>query len=88
MFLKTWKDKIVGKWTQFATSDLGQRIITRFKSFVWRYGVFLIITFLAFFIDKVLPTWNLSPEWVALIAYVVNEITKDLNNQRSVKKIN
>lgn len=85
MTFKELKDKIVGRWIQFATSETGIRIITRVKSFVWRYGVFLIITVLAYFTDKVLPTLNLSPEWVALIAYVVNEITKDLANQKLVK---
>jgi hypothetical protein len=85
----TWtdfKNKIVGKWTQFATSDTGQRIITRTKSFVWRYGTFLIITLLGYFADKILPTLNLSPELVALVAYVINEITKDINNQRMIEK--
>jgi hypothetical protein len=86
MDFKTWKNKIVGKWVQFSTSETGQRIITRVKSFIWRYGVFLIITLLAYFTDKVLPTLNLSPELVALVAYVINEITKDLVNQRIAKR--
>ena len=85
MTFKELKDKIVGRWIQFATSETGQRIITRIKSFVWRYGAFLVVTLLAYFVDKILPTLNLSPELVALVAYVINEITKDLVNQRLIK---
>lgn len=76
------KNKIVGKRNQFATSETGKRIITRVKSFAWRYGVFLFITVLAYFTDKILPNLNLSPELIALIAYVCNEITKDLNRNK------
>ena len=82
MDFKTLKDKIIGKWTQFKASDLGGRIIIRVKSFAWRYGVFLIITVLAYFTDKVLPTLKISPELVALLAYICNELTKDLNSKK------
>jgi hypothetical protein len=86
MTFKDFLNKISGKWTQFATSDTGQRIITRVKSFIWRYGTFLIITLLGYFVDKILPTLNLSSGLVALVAYVINEITKDMNNQRMIEK--
>lgn len=76
------KNKIVGKWNQFYSSDLGKRIITRVKSFIWRYGVFLAITVLAYFADNVLPTLKLNPELIGLIAYICNEITKDLNRTK------
>jgi len=82
MNLKTLKDKIIGKWTQFAASDLGSRIIPRVKSFAWRYGLFLAITILAYFTDKILPTLKLNPELIGLIAYILNEITKDLNRKK------
>jgi hypothetical protein len=86
MTFKDLLNKIVGKWTQFAISDKGQRIITRTKSFIWRYGAFLIVMLLAYFVEKILPTWNMSPAFVALIAYIVNEITKDVMNQRTIGK--
>lgn len=73
------KNKIVGRWNQFAASETGMRIITRVKSFIWRYGVFLAVTLLAYFANNILPNLDLSPEVVALIAYVCNEITKELN---------
>lgn len=76
------KNKIVGKWNQFAASVAGIRIITRVKSFVWRYGVFLVITLLAYFADNILPTLQINSELVALIAYVCNEITKELNTKK------
>lgn len=76
------KNKIVGKWNQFSSSGLGKRIITRVKSFVWRYGVFLIITVLTYFADNILPNLKLNPELIGLIAYICNEITKDLNRKK------
>lgn len=76
------KNKIVGRWNQFAISDTGKRIITRTKSFIWRYGVFLVITLLVYFADNILPTLQINSELVALIAYVCNEITKELNTKK------
>lgn len=76
------KNKIVGKWNQFSASDLGKRIITRVKSFIWRYGVFLVITVLAYFADNILPNLKLNHELIGLIAYICNEITKDLNRKK------
>lgn len=82
MNLKTLKDKIIGKWTQFKTSASGSRIIKRVKSFAWRYGVFLAITALAYFTDQILPELKLNPELIGLISYICNEITKDLNTKK------
>lgn len=72
-------NKIKGKWIQFSTSEKGKQIINRVKSFVWRFGAYIVVAAIAYFTSKVLPTLQLSPEFVAFIAYICGEITKYLN---------
>jgi len=79
MNLQTIKNKIIGRIKQFLASDLGKRLIVRAKSLAWRYGVFLAVSALAYFTSQVLPTLKLDPIFVAGIAYICNEITKELN---------
>jgi hypothetical protein len=56
----------------------------RIKSFAWRFGAYLVIAGLAF-IGKESQTFNLPPLVIALIAYVIGEITKYINTQVPVE---
>lgn len=84
MTFKTLKNKITGRITRFQQSEAGQRIIKRTKSFIWRYGLFVAISSVAYFVDQILPNLKISPELVAFIAYICNEITKELNTKKDV----
>ncbi len=59
--------------------ELKKRLI----SFLWRFGGMAVIAILAF-ISSNLDLVKLSPEVVALIGLVINEITKSLNTYFSL----
>lgn len=52
--------------------------IKRFKSFVWRLGSYAVVALLAFFGEN-LDLLHLSPQYTAIIALVLGEVTKALN---------
>lgn len=82
MIYNDFKNKLKGKWVQFSTSDGGKQFITRVKSFLWRFGIYMAVALVAYLTDKVLPTLKINPELLALIAFILGEITKFLNTEK------
>lgn len=62
-------------WYQF------EELVTskRFKSFYWRFGAYLVVSGGAWILNN-LQLLDLSPLMVALISFIIGEITKKINN--------
>lgn len=56
----------------------------RFKSFLWRAGGMFVVGLIAFILQN-LDVLHLSPAWVAFIALVLNEVTKQINDKLSLQ---
>jgi len=63
---------------------MNQELKKRILSFIWRYGAFLIVASLGFLLQQ-LGSFQLPAEAIALIAYIINEVTKYLNKKYHLK---
>lgn len=59
-------------------------ITNRFKSFAWRFGLFMIPVALSWIIDN-LPTLGLPVVITGFIAYTLNEVTKYWAKKQALK---
>jgi len=57
----------------------------RILSFVWRFGAYIVVAALGFLLESI-SALNLVPEVYAVIALIVGELTKFLNNKYNLKK--
>lgn len=58
-----------------STKDI---FIKRSKSFLWRLGSYAVVALVAFFGEN-LDLLHLAPQYTAIIALVLGEVTKALN---------
>jgi hypothetical protein len=69
------------KWyNNIVKSGAIDKLISRFKSFVWRYGAYVVIGLLAF-VSENMGLLQLHPQIVILLSYIIGEVTKYINNK-------
>jgi len=59
-------------------------LMTRIKSFAWRFGSYIVVAALAWLgNEQNIALFELPPWAIAFVAYIIGEITKYINNKLS-----